>query len=88
MLERWFGCMHTDYLAHLEAEIAWLKLQMLHERQRAEVAIDRLLVRHDTGPVTLAASEDRATAQTRELEELLRQGDFVHAGDEVDGNGG
>lgn len=33
----------ASYIQHLEEEIRWLKGQMIHERQRAERAIDTIL---------------------------------------------
>ena len=45
-------CSHREYINHLEAEIVWLKIQMVHERRRAEVSIDVLLTMRGATGVT------------------------------------
>lgn len=45
-------CGHGEYIKHLEAEVEFWRLQFRHERQRAEVGVDRLLSLHHVGPVT------------------------------------
>ena len=72
----------TEFLRHLEAEIQWLKIELKHERQRAEVAIDQLLrVRVGVGSVT--PREESPDALTKEVEALLGNPEFSHAGEEV-----
>jgi len=46
-------CRHSAYVAHLEAEITWLREQLVHERARAEMGVDRLLATRGIGPITM-----------------------------------
>ena len=71
-----------EFLDHLKSEIEWLKLELRHERQRAEVAIDQLLrVRVGVGSVT--PRDESPDALTKEVEALLSNPEFSHAGEEV-----
>ena len=71
-------CKHSDFIKHLEAEVAWFQEQLVHERQRAEMAIDELLrVRVQAGPVTLAVEKKLS----KEIEELLNNPEFARAGE-------
>lgn len=73
-------CGHADYLRHLEAEIDWLKRQMVHERQRAEMALDKLqMLRVGGGPVTVPTPAERA-AEFPELAAMTMNPEFVRAG--------
>ena len=70
----------TAYLRHLEAEIAGLKLQMVHERQRAELAVDTLLrLKIGAGPITVPMLEETAAAKSA-FEALLLDPEFTNAG--------
>lgn len=72
-------CAHGEYLRHLEAEIVWLKLQMIHERQRAEFALDKLQMLHvGGGPVTVPTPDERRAEAT--ITDLLSNPEFVNAG--------
>jgi hypothetical protein len=52
----------ADFVAHLKDEIAFARHQVLHERQRAEVAIDQCRVTHQgIGPVSLPLRDDAVT---------------------------
>lgn len=70
------------YVTHLEAEISWLKLQMDHERQRAEEAINDLLsIRVQANPLTATSPAPTIPDQ---VERLLRDPEFVSIGS-IDG---
>ena len=71
-------CSHSSLVAHLEAETTWLKAQLLHERTRAEHAIDLLLAVKVGLPSVSPPVRDAAIT---EVEKLLRDDEFVHAGD-------
>ena len=71
-------CQHSSLVAHLETEVAWLKIQLLHERTRAEHAIDLLLAVKVGLPSVSTPVRDAAMT---EVEKLLRDDEFVHAGD-------
>ena len=70
-------CAHTDHIAHLEAEVAFWRMQFVHERQRAEVAIDRLLATKQFGPVTLPPRPQEAADP---VQDLLVNPEFIEAG--------
>ena len=76
-------CKHSNYIAYLEAESVWLKMQMVHERQRAERAIDTLLgLKVGVMPVTVPTPEERAAAES-EVEKMLKDPEFSHVGEEL-----
>lgn len=53
-------CRHSAHIKHLEAENLWLKMQMVHERQRAERAVDTLLaLKIGVPPITVPTREER-----------------------------
>lgn len=69
------------YVRHLEAEIAWYRAQMIHERQRAEKAIDRLLEHRGIQPVTIPTpGEVREAIEDNPIERILRDPEFASAG--------
>lgn len=71
----------TAYLQHLEAEIQWLKMELKHERQRAEVAVDQLLrVKVGAHPVT-PVEPPHDEALRREVDELLNNPEFTQIGE-------
>ena len=73
-------CAHHDYLGHLEAEIDWHKRQMVHERQRAEMALDKLqMLTVGGGPVTVPTPDERASVVSA-LADLTTDPEFVRAG--------
>lgn len=64
----------------LENEVAWLRSQFSHERQRAEIAVDQLLsVRVNVGPVTHPTPEEVREMQGP-AERLLNDTEFMNAG--------
>jgi hypothetical protein len=66
---------------HLLEEIEYLRDQVAHERQRAEMAIDELLrVRVQAGPVTQPTPRE---AEQREslVEKLLQDSEFTSVGE-------
>ncbi len=70
-------CRHSDLIHYLDREVEWLRLQLTHERQRAEIAIDELLrLRVAAGPVTLPL----ASSGDSHVEQLLKDAEFVGAG--------
>lgn len=71
-------CNHSAHLAHLEAEIAWYREQLLHERTRAEYAIDRLLATRGIGPVAPPVSP---TPPDETMRAWLESEDFQRAGE-------
>ena len=71
----------TKYVRHLEAEIEYLRGQVEHERQRAEIAIDTLLqVRVQAGPVTQPTPREAAKANSL-VDEILANPEFARVGD-------
>ena len=73
-------CRHSSHLAHLEAEIDWLRAQLVHERQRAEMGVDRLLATRGIGPITVP--EPRPAVETEAaIRELLSNEDFQRIGE-------
>lgn len=54
-------CQHSDLITHLRAENEWLRMQMVHERQRAEIALDRLLnvKLPGIGPITVPTPQEQ-----------------------------
>jgi len=69
------------YIRHLEAEIAWYRTQMIHERQRAEKALDRLLEQRGIGPITVPTPEEiMAAVEDNPVERLMRDPEFASAG--------
>ena len=68
-----FGRRH---LAHLEAEIVWLREQMLHERRRAEEAINLVLAQKQAMPISVTPPPPADDVVTR----LLSDREFVTAG--------
>lgn len=75
-------CKHSDFIAHLLRENEWLKTQALHERQRAEIAIDELLrLRTGAGPVSLPLSRDAEAAVEDKIAALGVNPEFTGAGD-------
>lgn len=73
-------CRHSSQIAHLEAEIDWLRAQLVHERQRAERGVDRLLATRGIGPITVP--EARPTVETEDaIREMLSNGDFQRIGE-------
>ena len=73
-------CRHSGHLAHLEAEIEWYREQLLHERQRAEQAVDRLLATRQIGPI----APPRPLTDTpidSAMRELLTAEDFQRIGE-------
>ena len=72
------------FTAHLLDEIDWLKACVIHERQRAEMAIDELLrIRIVAGPVTQPTPQEAAQRETF-VDKLLRDSEFTSVG-ELDG---
>lgn len=73
-------CSHADFIAHLLAENEWLKMQMVHERQRAELAIDNLLrLKVNAGPVSVPLIPDVTPEDT--MERLMRDPEFSRVGE-------
>jgi hypothetical protein len=74
-------CSHSDHIEHLEAENLWLKMQMIHERQRAERAIDTLLgLKLGVAPITVPTREELLQTES-EVEKTLRNPEFTQAGE-------
>ena len=72
----------TEFLRHLEAEIQWLKIELKHERQRAEVAVDQLLrLKAGAHPVTPVETSPAREALQREVDELLNNPEFTQIGE-------
>jgi len=73
-------CRHSSHIQQLESEIAWLRMQMTHERQRAEIAIDHLLaLKVGVTPVTRPTREELHETES-EMERVLRDPEFTQAG--------
>jgi len=73
-------CRHSDYVKHLEAEIEWLKMAMVHERQRAERGVDTLLgLKLGVAPITVPTREELRETES-EVEKLMRDPEFTQAG--------
>jgi len=83
MFKRWLFWKFTRerlYIRHLEREIHYWRAQYIHERQRAEVAIDTCRVQHaHTGPVTVPPRLETETV-LREVNEMMTQPEFGQVG--------
>jgi hypothetical protein len=78
VIVRWWARL---YATHLEDEIAYLKKQVEHERQRAEIAIDELLrIRIAAGPVTLPVSPAAPDRAADLVNQILSNEEFHDAG--------
>lgn len=74
-------CKHSKHIEFLEQEIEWLRLQMLHERQRAERAIDLLLAHKvASGPVTLSSTSPTPDTLVDEIKAMMTNSEFSQAG--------
>ena len=74
-------CRHSSHLMHLEAEIEWLKMQMTHERQRAEIAIDHLLaLKQGVTPVTRPTREEQMEVEAV-MGKIRDDPEFTQAGE-------
>jgi hypothetical protein len=75
------------FTSHLLEEIGYLRAQVEHERQRAELAIDELLrVRVQVSPVTQpTVGEMKAREEVDPVARLLRNTEFMSTG-ELDPN--
>jgi len=67
-------------IKHLEDEIQYLRMQMTHERQRAEVAIDRLLNLKLGVPGVTHATREELREFESEIEKTVRDPEFTQAG--------
>lgn len=73
-------CRHSAHIKHLEEEIYFLKMQMTHERARAERAIDTLLaLKLGVPPITVPTREERMEEDDH-LERDIRDPEFAQAG--------
>ena len=59
-------CRHSSLVQHLQSENEWLRMQMIHERQRAERAIDQLLTFSlpAAAPVTVPTPQEQRAYDT------------------------
>jgi hypothetical protein len=56
------------FVAHLRDEVAYWRVQALHERQRSEVAIDVCRTMHaQIGPVSLPLRDEHAPRDTQSI---------------------
>ena len=80
MLTIW--CRHSHTIEILERELAFARQSFMHERQRAEVAIDELLKRRvGAGPVTFPLRHDAPPPEDDPaIRALLRDPEFTKAG--------
>jgi hypothetical protein len=79
MLRFWARMFH----AHLIEEIAYLREQVNHERQRAELAIDELLrIRVGVSPVTQPTpAEAKVREENDPISRMLRDSEFMNTGE-------
>lgn len=71
------------YARHLEAEIAWLRVEMQKEKQRAADAVNALVALKTQGQVVLAERPliaDREKDVQTELADLMRDSEFSQVG--------
>jgi hypothetical protein len=74
----------TAYVQHLEAEIAWLRIEMQRHEQRAADAVDQLLRVATQGQAALPVRPliaDREPEVAQELRDLLANSEFAKAGE-------
>ena len=65
------------FIRHLEHEVAWYRTQLIHERQRAEAAIDELLrVRVQVNPVSQPITQPMLS----DMEKMWQNPEFTEAG--------
>lgn len=73
-------CSHREFITHLEAEIVWLRLQMMRERQRAELAINELLrLGPGAQPVSVPLIRDEPVDDP--ISALLKNSEFTEVGE-------
>lgn len=70
-------CEHSVYIHHLESEIEWLKTQLIHERNRAEAAVNERLRHIGAPPLRPVEPESPELAV---LKEALTDSEFLTAG--------
>lgn len=74
-------CAHSDLVHHLLAEVEQWRGMYLHERQRAEEAINALLAQAKGPALTVTpAPPPELSRVERELREMLQNPEFVNAG--------
>lgn len=64
------------FCKHLLEEIEWLKEQVLHERQRAELAIDELLRFRSVSPVSVPQVKESSL-----IEKMINSSEFASVGE-------
>jgi len=64
------------HIAHLEVENQWLRSQLIHERQRAEVCVDQRLSERGLGPVTLPPRSLQPETIPEEVRRMMNQPEF------------
>jgi hypothetical protein len=78
----WWRRHRDDALVqHLREEVAFWREQFVHERQRAEFAVDRLLQQHGHGPVTVPTPSEQRERERDVLEKLAQSAEFAQAGE-------
>jgi hypothetical protein len=83
---RWWGRREAredrePFIQHLREEIAFWREQFVHERQRAEYAVDRLLAQQGHGPVTVPTPSEQRDREAHLLERLAQTAEFANAGE-------
>lgn len=63
----WFLRLYEPYISHLEAEIEWYRTQLIHERRRAEQAVDMLLHMKGAPPVSPPPERDPTAEVVKEF---------------------
>lgn len=87
-LIRWIGFAQRQHIRHLEADVAFWKAQYIHERSRAEAAIDHwrvlLATQHRAPspvmPLTPTPGTELEQAEKRALDELIHNADYQSVG--------
>ena len=72
--------LYDPYLRHLEAEVEWYRVQLAHERRRAEQAVDMLLQMSGKPPVTPPAPRAERDAMEQEITRVLESAEFQGVG--------
>ena len=76
----WLAKLYDPYIGHLEAEIEWYRVQLIHERNRAERAVDQLLNMRGAPPVTPPPEPDQTATMLQEAMRVMQGEEFQKVG--------
>ena len=77
---RWLFRAPEAFVTHLEAEIEWYRLQLVHERNRADRAVDTLLAMQGVAAVTPPPPRNERVEMEQEIARVLGSQEFQGVG--------